>query len=193
MKNIKRATLVLIFLSVNIFGEEHCDLPKSTEDIINCAMEFHPKVLRSSYDLEASKSLTERASQIPNPILSTKYIKGSDSYTSETSLRFPIELGGKRGARIELAGAKIKETHSKRAVKKAQVKIETILNLYRLGQIKKEKMALGDTLKAYAEVMRKLKSLSKLSPEQEASLSLFELAFGECKIQESILFEEERD
>lgn len=173
-------------------SHDECALPKSTEDIISCALDFHPSMKRGMLSINSAEKLEEQASQLPNPSLSGRYVKGDDVSDLETNLNFTLEVGGKRGSRKEYARAKRSEALGYNVVTKAELKFETISNLYRLRQLRDEKKALAETIGAYAKVVDQLKKLPRLSAEQEASLTLFDIALEESKFTESELFEEER-
>lgn len=175
---------------------EECPLPKSKMDIIQCALDFHPSVKRGLFQIQSQSMLEKKASQIPNPTFSARYVKGdsdgSEVSELETNLFFTVELGDKRNSRKEFAIAKKSEAIARNDVLKAQVKISTILNMYRLRQVLKEREFLKEAILAFTKVIGELKKLPRLSPEQEASLTLFEIALEETKVNESELFEEER-
>lgn len=176
---------------------KECALPKSQGDIVQCAIDFHPDVRRSSLKVESSEKLSEQASQVPNPTLSARYVKGDkngeDVSSLEANLGFKIEVGGKRGSRINRAQAVHSQTEASDHQVKARVKTQTILNLHRLRQVFIEKKILLEATSAFKKVIGQLKRLPRLSAEQEASLTLFEMALEETKVSESVLFEEERE
>lgn len=184
-------------------GKEHvhgahkeCPLPKSREDIVGCALDFHPSVKRSILKIKSTSKLTEKASQIPNPTFSSRYVKGDnngeDVSELETNLSFTLELGSKRGSRREYAGARNAEAIASNDAIKAEVKIATILNMHRLRQVLEEKKLITEATSAFTKVIGQLRKLPRLSAEQEASLTLFEMALEETKVNEAELFEEER-
>ncbi len=177
-------------------AHKECPLPKSRKDIIECALDFHPSIKRGALRVESTAKLEEQASQIPNPTLSTRFVKGDNNgeYISELEANpsFTIELGGKRSSRTEYAIARKTEAVASNDAIRADVKIATILNMYRLRQVLEEKKLLAEALAAFSKVIGQLKKLPRLSAEQEASLTLFEMALEETKISESELFEEER-
>jgi len=184
-------------VKVHVHGtHRECTLPKNKEDIINCALIFHPSIRKGELKRESFNYLEEKASQIPNPTLSARYVGSEDSEEDvselEANLSFSIELGGKRDSRVGFARAKINEVISSNESLKAEVKVQTILNLYRLRQVSDEKRLLSESASAFIRVIGELKKLPRLSPEQEGSLTLFEIAYEESKIQESELFEEEK-
>lgn len=177
-------------------AHKECPLPKSRKDIIECALDFHPSIKRGTLRVESTAKLEEQASQIPNPTLSTRFVKGDnngeDISELEANLSFTLELGGKRGSRTEHAIARKTEAVASNDAIKADVKIATILNMHRLRQVLEEKKLLVEALAAFSKVIGQLKKLPRLSAEQEASLTLFEMALEETKISGSELFEEER-
>lgn len=177
-------------------AHKECPLPKSRMDIVDCALSFHPSVKRGILKIDSTSKLEEQASQIPNPTLSTRYVKGDsngeDNSELEANLSFTIELGGKRGSRKDYAQARKSEAMATNNATKANVKIATILNLHRLRQVLEEKKLLAEATRAFSKVIGQLKKLPRLSAEQEASLTLFEIALEETKVNESETFEEER-
>lgn len=136
--------------------------------------------------------LEEKASQIPNPVLSTRYVTRDEASELEANLSFPIELGGKRGSRRGHANATKLNALALQEVTKSDIKIETVTNLFRLRQLTNEKAVVHESLNAFDKVIGQLKKLPRLSAQQEVSLSLFEIALEEARINESEIFEEER-
>jgi len=172
---------------------KECPLPNSTEDIISCALEMHPQVKRGIQEIDSLKNLEKQAGQRPNPIFSSRYVKGSN-HTSEleTNLSFIVELGDKRNSRRQFAIAQKDRAIRFKELTQAEVKIQTIKNLFRLRQILKEQRVLSETLSAFSKVTKQLRLKPILSPEQESSLTVFEIALEEIKIKKSEIFEEER-
>ena len=111
MENIKAISCVLVFAFTGVIltysgdsssADKHihgshseCALPQSTNDIIACAIKFHPKVVRLKLSLNASQTLIEPAKQLQNPTLKTKYLKADsevdNSNSTEASISFPVE------------------------------------------------------------------------------------------------------
>lgn len=169
-----------------------CSLPDNTQDIINCALMLHPSIRKTKYKLDTASKLIKKASQIPNPSLNSRYVKGNQNSELESNLLFNLELGGKRKSRKKYAESVKNEVVALQEQIKAEVKILTVLNLYRLRQIFDEKRAIDETLHAFSRVIKQLKELPRLTAEQEGSLILFQMAYEEAKFQKSEIFEEER-
>lgn len=184
-------------VSEHIHGlHRECPLPKSTMDIVNCALSFHPTLQEETLEVESMRKLEDKASQIPNPILISRFVQGEenglDTSELEANFRFQVELGGKRQARIDHAKALHETTRLGLMEKKEIVKFQTIYSLYRLRQVIEEKKFVDDTILAYKRVIKKLKALPKISAEQQATLTLFEIGLEESQFHESELYEEEK-
>lgn len=184
-------------LNNHIHGaHKECPLPERSMDIINCALEFHPLIKRSQLVINSTSKLEEQALQRPNPTFSSRYIKGDHNGQSlldlETNVLFTLELGKKRNSRKNFALARKAEAIASNELIKSDVKIATILNMHRLRQVFEEKKNLNETISGFSKVIGQLRQLPRLSAEQEASLTLFEMALEEIKINESELFEEEK-
>ena len=173
-----------------------CPLPLKVEDIISCSLFFHPSSEKQKYQISVANKKIESENQIPNPSLTSRYVQGKNNGKNiselEANLSFVVELGGKRKSRREQAEANKKLEEVNHNYIKSEIKTQTILNLYRLRQVLVEKEVISKALGAFKKVIGKLRKLPRLSPEQEASLSLFEMAYEELLVKDSKLFEEER-
>ena len=178
-------------------SHEECPLPKSSSDVMDCAVKLHPSSKRARLKVDSIGNLEKKALQIPNPTFSSRYVKGEHDSEEvselETNLSFTLELGGKRSSRQELAKGEINNAIAEKEAVKANVKIETVLKMHRLRQVLEERKLLEESLVAFKNVLKKLEDLPRLSAEQEASLTLFELALEEAKVHKSELFEIERE
>jgi len=173
-----------------------CPLPKSKNDIVECAIEFHPSIQTQKYEIESSKGLKEQADQIPNPVFISRYVRGEqngfETSELESSLRFRVELGNKRKARVDHASSITGFEKLTLLEKKVDVKIQTILNLYQTRLVRDEYGLVSDSIKTYEKVIKKLKTLPKLNADQEASLTLFEIALEESRVHQAELYQFER-
>ena len=106
---------------------EECELPKSSNDIIECALIMHPEVKKSLLNSETASTYLEQASQVPNPSLSTRYLEKGDSSELEANLSFIVELGSKRDSRKKHANALRKKADKETLEVKGRVKKNTIL------------------------------------------------------------------
>lgn len=175
---------------------EECSLPKNREDIIECAIDFHPLIKRSNLEIDSSLKLKDKASQLPNPIFNSRFVKGDkngeETSELEANLSFVIELGDKRSSRKEFAEAKKFEAKNNKEAIQSEIKFSSILNLYRLRQILEEKKLLDQAVMAFTKVTKKLTERPRLSADQTASLTLFEFALEDTKMNLSKLIVEQK-
>jgi cobalt-zinc-cadmium efflux system outer membrane protein len=174
-----------------------CPLPKGPMDILRCAQEEHPDVKRAKLASDASQTLTEVAGQLPNPELEVQSVfgrtLGDNQMQTQISLKQPIGLGGKRSARIHEAEAEQKQTQADLRQVQAEVILKTVRNLHRLRQLETEKETLDEAISAYAKLVSQYRGRPRLTPEQEVSLSVYEMAQADNRIKRAALLEEERE
>lgn len=174
-----------------------CPLPKSPMDILRCAQEEHPDVKRAKLATEASGTLTEVAGQIANPELEVQSVfgrtLGDNQMQTQISLKQPIGLGGHRSARIREAEAGQKQAQADLKQVQAEVIVLTVRHLQRLRQLELEKATLEEAILAYAKLVSQFRGRPRLTPEQEVSLSVYEMAQADNRIRRAALLEEERE
>lgn len=185
-------------LATEGIGHDHgthfeCALPKSSQDIVDCAKENHPLVLRKKNETNHTKYLENVARQIPNPELDAEVTKGSGDLSNSTvGILQPIEWGGKRSARINMAKARI--THINAELKDIQAEViqETVINLHRLRQLEQEKDVIKDTVQTLKKLINQQSSRLNLTPEQQITLSVYRMALMDAKVKSAEVFDEER-
>lgn len=91
------------------FASQACDSLNTPKDVLECALDSHPDLVRGKGSLKQADSLEDQAAQRPNPELSARSLFGKNEGESvtghEVNLAHTFELGGKRSARIEKANA----------------------------------------------------------------------------------------
>lgn len=174
-----------------------CPLPKSPMDVLRCAQEEHPDVKRAKLAAEQSKSLIEAASQIPNPEIESQSVfgrvAGDQQMQSQISLTQPFSFGNRRSAKKDEARAAEGQAFADLKKVQAEVIVETVLKLHRLRQLEREKSILDETVSSYAKLVSQYRSRPRLTPEQEVSLAVFEMALADSKIRRSVIADEERE
>ena len=90
-------------------ASQACDSLNTPKDVLECALDFHPDLVRGKGSLKQADSLGDQAAQRPNPELSARSLVGKNEGESitghEINLAHTFELGGKRSARIDKANA----------------------------------------------------------------------------------------
>jgi len=195
MKYLKIGLLLSLLTNHSISAEENpsaadvskCASISSTKDIVRCALERHPSILRAMAERDHAAKAEGKASSIPNPEASTTttYGKslGDKLWTFEASLDQKVEIGGKRSSRIKLAQSENELAEG--SLKKAQeeVFLEMVHSLNRHRQIHEEMELINEAVSAFQRVKAIYEKRGRLSAEQKVSSDLFELSIGEHRLR----------
>jgi cobalt-zinc-cadmium efflux system outer membrane protein len=176
-------------------ASQTCDSLNIPKDVIECALDVHPDLVRGKGSLKQADSLGEQAAQRPNPELSGRSVFGKNQGESvtghEINLAHTFELGGKRSARIDKANAEKEQISSEFLKTKEEVYISVSKTLYRIRQVHSEIRTIDEALNTFEKIQKQFKVRPRLGPEQEVSLSVFQLAEGDYKLRKSTLESEE--
>ncbi len=170
-----------------------CPLPKHAQDVVECAKENHPLVLRKKNEADHTKLSEVVARQIPNPELDTEMTKGAGGLSNSTvGILQPVEWGGKRSSRINSAKARISYVDAELKDIQAEVIRSTVAKLHRLRQIEQEIKILTTTNQTLEKLIAQQTSRLNLTPEQQVTLSVYRMALMDSQIKSSEIFDEER-
>jgi cobalt-zinc-cadmium efflux system outer membrane protein len=181
---------VCIISSTNCFGADGCKDLSSIKGVLECALERHPIVRDASLIKDEATATVGVARQIPNPEVNNQTIWGGERngrFYTELNFAHTIELGGKRSARIKRAEAEVQSGEATKVEARETVYLGTLVALYRLRQIQEELAAIDDALKTFARISKQYRSRPKLTPEQSASLRIFEIAEREYRLKRAPL------
>lgn len=164
------------------------------QDVLACALAQHPDVLLAKSQVEAAGQLERFARQQPNPeadAQSTSFSENSEpGLKLEANLLHTFELGGKKSKRISEARAQKSLAEAELLKAQEQVALKTVLNLYRLRQLRLEMQTLDEGIHTFAKVVQAFQSRAVRSAEQEVSLNVFALAKSEQSLRKSSLLQE---
>lgn len=160
-----------------------CGPVTNYKQVITCAESKSPDVIRAELSVKEKTALTDVAAQLQNPELSVESLTGTvDSEKraeTDLSLAFPIELGGKRSARKQIAGAEKSRSELELFQARAEVRKTVSIKLMRLRQIEGELDLIDESLQTFTKLVKQYDSRPALSPEQEVTLTVFKVAKGE--------------
>lgn len=160
-----------------------CGSVSNYKQFLECAESKSPDVQKAELALKEKAALTEVASQFQNPELSVQAVSGSlgSEKRSETdvSLAFPIELGGKRSARKQIAGAEKSRAQLELFQARSEARKTVSVKLMRLRQIEGELDLIDESLQAFTKLVKQYDTRPALSPEQEVTLTVFKVAKSE--------------
>lgn len=167
--------LAIISLSVFFSSQSQAACPeplKSGFEAYRCILEQSPSLQAMRFRSEELQALSAKAKQIPNPELDAG-LEFSGEKKLEVSLLQPVEIGGKRGARLEQARAESSFLTAKDLEARIEASNTALSSLIRLRQLTAESELVKDSLSILERVNRRLKSRPALSPEQKTALRLF--------------------
>jgi cobalt-zinc-cadmium efflux system outer membrane protein len=150
------------------------------------------EIQKAKANFEITKQRMVLAAQIPNPEVGIGNWNGKAGKQSwkqtDMTITQPIELGGKRGNRMDVADAEIKQAGLELGILVTQLRLKTIFALYRIRQLNEEISFLKEAKETFSHLVRNYKGRPQLSPEQATTLFNFELAEDdyELRIEESI-------
>ena len=179
--HIVKLTLLLLFsfVSPSLYANV-CEQLNSPRNILDCALISHPEMKVGEAGVKAAGALESVAKQRPNPEVNSQTVwaktYGKPYFYTEYNFAHTFELGGKRDARIEKAKSDLLREEANRLDAKEQVYLGTLINLFRLRQLKDEIETVNDALTTFAKIQTQYRARPRLSPEQQANLRLFELA-----------------
>ncbi|MCB0365647.1 MAG: TolC family protein, partial [Bdellovibrionales bacterium] len=168
-----------------------CSSPKTPNEFFWCLVNSHPRVQIQKADVIVHAKAIEEARQLPNPELAFEGIDNQDGgFTSEISLLQPIELGGKRSARSDVAKAQRRIAETRLLGEKERVARLVAIQLYRARQIYSEIDLVNENLETFRNIQLQYKKLGRLSPEQSVSSSVFEIAGQKMYLKKDTLEQE---
>lgn len=171
-----------------------CDKLASYKDILRCVLENHPEIQQAKLLLNQNQYLVEMAKQRPNPELNSQILSGKtgeDAYQyNQINLAHTFELGGKRDARIQKSQGQIHSIEIDFSLAQERVYIQTYLALTRLRQITTELEVYDDALSTFARIQKQYRSRPRMTPEQQATFSIMDIAASDYRLRRRPLVNE---
>lgn len=197
MSLLKKAAVAMVSVFAPMFVlavDEPCAAVNSANQLVLCAESRSPEVLKAESSLNAKRAAVRQSSQLLNPELSSEYVTGKNSGQSQSefdlSLAFPIEVGGGRSARVSLAESEVKKAEAELVKVRAEVRKQVILHLTRLRQLNEEAEMVEESMMVFSKLVRQYQQRPKLSPEQEVTVEVFDLAKSDYVYKKQEILEE---
>lgn len=173
-----RALLFLALATLIPYQSFACEVVRAPIDYLQCVVERSPEIVAAQAEAESAQELIVQAGRWLNPELESQNLFGMSlgDYVVENqfSLLQPVQLGGKRDARVATATARAKRASAERDIQLSAVAGEALSQLLRSIQIRQELSAIDSAIGAYQRMVANLRRRSVLSPEQRATLALFQ-------------------
>lgn len=188
------ATVHILFETAFGLEQVNCQQSKNYNDLILCVIEKSPDVQSAVVEVNRARAQFKAAGQFKNPQLSVNSVRGrlGSEARSETdiSLGVPLELGGKISARESVANSAILNAEARLYEAQSNVKTQLILRLHRLRQVLHEQEIIDEAINTFSKLISQYKRRPTLSPEQQVSLSVYQLSLGSYQLQKAVAQEE---
>lgn len=170
-----RVALVLLHFLLNPLANAADSCPntlKSAQDALSCIVVSHPRLKALEPRFAEFEARESQAKAIPNPDVEAN-AKVSGEKKLELDIVQPIELGGKRSARVERARAENKALRLQGEQLRVEIAADAVEALARFRQLREETEILNETAIAVERITNRLKTRPTLPPDQIVSLRLF--------------------
>jgi outer membrane protein, heavy metal efflux system len=174
----RAARAACVALSVPVMAQAACAQALSLDAALATALAHHPDLRASKLAHEASEGAIQQASAWPNPELST-LVEDTRRATRITTIQLnqPIELGGKRSARIRAAQAEQGQAELDVAARRAQVRSQVMVAFHGVA-VAQERVRLSDEMARLSSQAREAASkrvlAGKVSPVEELKAQVAE-------------------
>ena len=178
--------MMALMLTFSTYAQES-GKPQTVNQLLDFVEENSPEIQKAKLNVDVTKQKMVQASQFPNPEFTLGNWKGkANSKTwsqTDYTLTQPVELGGKRGSRIDLADAEINQATVELVVMSAELRLKTIFLLYRYRQLNDEMILLKEATNTFGHLVGSYKRRPQLSPEQSTTLFNFQLAENDYELK----------
>lgn len=144
------------------------------------AAQHHPDLRNAQYELQARHGAMRQAGAVPNPVLSASMEDTRADHRSSTlQLTQVLEAGGKRAARVALAGAQRDLAGAELAIRRAEVRANVILHFHELLLAQERERLARASLQLAQQALdaaRQRVALGKISPIEASRAQVFESA-----------------
>ena len=145
-----------------------------------------PEIQKAKLNFEVVEARRVQAAEIPNPevALGSWSGKANSQKWKQTDITIvqPIELGGKRSSRIEVAEAEAKAAKVELLALSAETRLKLLFSMYRMRQLNDEIEFLIEAKHTFGNLVKNYRKRPQLSPEQSTSVFVFDLTEKEYEL-----------
>jgi cobalt-zinc-cadmium efflux system outer membrane protein len=181
VKNIIAFCILSLFLQENLKAEENCSFD-SWQALTQAVDKISPETSLMQEQKLALESSGQLLSLKPDATVSGQFYKGLDRIGDgeiEASYLMVWEKSQKRQARGEVISESIRLLEAQKNFARARSRVELILAIHNIKHIRQEIETLEETGETYRRLGKKLRALPILSPEQQLTLTVFQMADDE--------------
>ena len=171
-----KIVVVLLFSILPLVSRaENCpETIKSSAELYRCALEKDPRVSALINRKSEREGRDNEAKQIPNPRAESEFSFDSES-RQNVSLLQPIEIGGKRSARIKIAESENKVSMIEDGLTLVEVASDLAVALVRHRQLSTRSVLLEETKTSLQNLTSRLRAKAVRTPEERTALTIFSM------------------
>ncbi len=174
MYKIILAIMPFLIFSQTVYATKCNDPIKSANDFYVCALLKDKRITSLKFSSQEREGRSKEAKQILNPEVESEFNFDSSKKQSISILQ-PIEIGGKRSARIEIANAKNNESLINDQSIRARVATEISLSLVKYRQLFIRISLLEEMKRSLKSLTRRLKEKAVRTPEEKTAVMIFSM------------------
>lgn len=189
----KIITLGLALSVIPTVAQAQCDNLKTPNDLLKCVVQSHATVKVGKSLIEEARLGIQVAEQQPNPELEAEVANTIGSgFGTDLTFMHTFERGGKKEARRRLASSEHALSKIALLNQQDQIILNTVLSLYRVRQIDHELEINKEIIKTFKNIITRYRKAGRLAPEQQVSISVFNLALEENRLNRTSLLSERK-
>ena len=166
-------SLIFVLFAPIISNAEVCPSQfKTSAELYRCALQKDSRI--SSLDTRKSEreGRKSEASQLPNPKAESELSFDSENKQNVSVLQ-PIELGGKRSSRMDIAEAENRASIIEDEIMLSEVATDLALSLVRYRQLTTRSSLLTETNDSLGRLINRLRAKAVRTPEERNALTIF--------------------
>ena len=163
------------FVFINYASASDCDTSfTSGAEFYRCALKRDPKISSLGIRYAEREGRENEARQLPNPKAETEFTFNEENHQTASVLQ-PIEIGGKRSARIKIAEAENRVSMIEDQIALSEVAADLAVSLVRFRQLSTRAALLEETKSSLDRLTVRLRSKAVRTPEERTALSIFSM------------------
>lgn len=185
-------TILLGILSTSLaLAQSECKVLKTSNDLLKCVIQNHAEIKIGESLIEETKLGIDVALQQPNPEFDMEVLDSTDGgFGTEFTLMHTFERGNKKEARRKIASLEHMLSKTVLMNKKDKIILSTVLSLYRIRQIDHDLEINKEIIETFKKIIFQYTNAGSLGPEQKVSISVFNLALEENRLNRTSLLSE---
>jgi cobalt-zinc-cadmium efflux system outer membrane protein len=195
---LRRMFVCLILIGGRLAPAESVDCKDiaTYKEAINCIARIAPDIQQAHLQVESAGARVDQARLFANPEIESNNFTNSDGssggISTETQLLFPMQLGGKRNARSQVATANKNSASALAQSTQERILIEAAEGFHRLRQLELEIELTDEAIHRFERIISAFRKRGQLNPEQQVSLTVFRYALEEEKQKKSQALADQR-